>query len=34
MRTTSHVTPAASAITHTMKTAIPMSPSTVATEVG
>ena len=33
-RTTSHVTPAASAITHTMKTRIPRIPSTFSTEVG
>ena len=29
--TTAHVTPAASAIVHTMKTARPISPSTVST---
>src|SRR5581483_2778730 len=33
-RTTTHVTPAASAIMHAMKTTIPSSPSTLATEVG
>ena len=32
--TTSHVTPAASEITQTMKTAIPRSPSTSATPLG
>jgi hypothetical protein len=34
MRTTSHVAPAASEITHAMNTMIPMIPSTFATEVG